>query len=379
MPTRRGHGEGSIYQRKDGRWVGMLELERHPDGRRNRRTIYGKTQAEVIDSIATEKRKLKLGLDLKPQRFTVAAQLDDWLSTASPKKSVNTISVYRWAIGHLNSGLGRERLDKLTPSTVTRFFNQKIEDGLAPASVNRLRSVLNQALRQAEIDGIVGRNVATLTDAVPQGYTTSRSMTESEAKSLLSATTNHRLGALFLVELTMGLRPGEAAGLTWAKVDLDTAVLHVRYSMKNNAGKLELGEVKTRRSLRSLSIPTLTLESLIRRRQQQRIERLAAGPAWHGNDLVFCTAVGAPLDPSNLRRTLDKVAAQAGLGHWTPRELRHSAVSLMSAAGVLIEAISDQVGHETTRTTQSVYRHILNPVQPHALVMDEILAAAAPP
>jgi integrase len=132
-------------------------------------------------------------------------------------------------------------------------------------------------------------------------------------------------------------------------------------------------------SLRSLSIPTLTLESLIRRRQQQRIERLAAGPAWSVNDLVFCTAVGAPLDTSNLRRSLDKVAAQAGLGHWTPTELCHSAVSLMSAAGVLIGAISDQVGHETTRTTQSVYRHILNPVQPHALVMDEILAAATPP
>jgi len=80
---------------------------------------------------------------------------------------------------------------------------------------------------------------------------------------------------------------------------------------------------------------------------------------WQPHDLVFCTEIGTPVDPSNLRRTLNKLTTQAGLGTWSPNELRHSAVSILSAAGVPIEQIADQVGHETTRTAQTVYRHIL--------------------
>ncbi len=374
---RRGHGEGSIYQRSsDGRWVGQLELDRRPDGRRNRKQIYGRTQAEVVSKLRAAEMKLAQGLDLSAGRVTVAGQLEHWYSIVAPNRSANTRSTYEWAIGRLSRGLGATTLDKLTPSAVTGFLNGMSASGLAPATVNRVRSVLTQALRLAEIDGLVSRNVAALTDPVPLGRTSSRSMSEAQAATLLEATSTHRLGSLFVVQLTMGLRPGEVTGLIWEDVDLDEQVLHVRRSMKNNRGRLEFGEPKTRRSVRSLQIPLLTSERLREHRRAQRYERLEAGPLWNDHGLVFSTEVGTPIDPSNLRRTLNRITDSAGLGQWAPNELRHSAVSIMSAAGVPIEAISDQVGHETTRTTQTVYRHILNPVQPHAMVMDDVFGSS---
>ena len=85
------------------------------------------------------------------------------------------------------------------------------------------------------------------------------------------------------------------------------------------------------------------------------------GEAWHDARLVFATGVGTLLDPANLRRDLRRVTEQAGLGRWHPHELRHSAASLLSAAGVPLEEVADVLGHASTRVTSQTYRHATTP------------------
>ncbi len=95
----------------------------------------------------------------------------------------------------------------------------------------------------------------------------------------------------------------------------------------------------------------------------QARQRLQVGKAWQDNDLVFATSVGTPLDAANVRRSFRRITKAAGLAeNWTPRELRHSFVSIMNDNGVTIEQIADLVGHKTTIVTQKVYRHQLKPV-----------------
>ena len=85
--------------------------------------------------------------------------------------------------------------------------------------------------------------------------------------------------------------------------------------------------------------------------------------AWKENNLVFCTSLGTPMWPINVRMEFKRITEKAGLGrNWTPRELRHTFVSLLSDSGVPIEQIADAVGHSSTRTTEVVYRHQLRPV-----------------
>jgi site-specific recombinase XerD len=96
---------------------------------------------------------------------------------------------------------------------------------------------------------------------------------------------------------------------------------------------------------------------------RQARERLAAGRRWQDHGLVFASQVGTPLDASHVRRAFKAITKRAGLGeNWTPRELRHSFVSLMSDNGVPIETIADLVGHASTAVTEEVYRHQLKPV-----------------
>jgi site-specific recombinase XerD len=90
---------------------------------------------------------------------------------------------------------------------------------------------------------------------------------------------------------------------------------------------------------------------------------------WHStadlalSALVFASQAGTPLDVSHVRRAFKAVTRRAGLGeNWTPRELRHTFVSLMSDNGVPIETIADLVGYASTAVTEEVYRHQLKPV-----------------
>jgi site-specific recombinase XerD len=124
------------------------------------------------------------------------------------------------------------------------------------------------------------------------------------------------------------------------------------------------GDTKTRKSRRTLSLPELCVEALTRHRQSQEVARERAGDRWVDNDLVFCSTSGGRMDAANVRRALRTVAKKAGLDptQWTPRELRHSFVSLMSEAGVPLEEITRLVGHRSTTVTELIYRKQLRPV-----------------
>jgi len=96
---------------------------------------------------------------------------------------------------------------------------------------------------------------------------------------------------------------------------------------------------------------------------RQAAERLQAGSRWQEHGLVFASTIGTPRSAGNVRRDFQAICDKAGLGNrWTPRELRHSFVSMLSADGVATEEISHLVGHSSTRTTERVYRHELRPV-----------------
>ena len=97
--------------------------------------------------------------------------------------------------------------------------------------------------------------------------------------------------------------------------------------------------------------------------ERQAGDRAAVGLTWSDRDLVFSTRTGASLDAANVRREFRAVCKAAKIGGgWTPRELRHSFVSLMSSSGVPVEGIARLAGHASSRTTEVVYRRELRPV-----------------
>ena len=183
-----------------------------------------------------------------------------------------------------------------------------------------------------------------------------------------------KFGALSMTEGCVAIRrtihhrtEGEDLVLDWVE----------RTGPPGSARTLRLGDTKTARSRRSLRVPPPVAEALKQHRRRQKQERLIAGPEWVELGLIFTTERGTPLDPSGLRKRFEQLTERAGIGRWTLNELRHSAASLMSAAGVPLEVIADVLGHTSTRMLEKHYRHRTRPViDAHVAVMNGLFGAA---
>ncbi len=218
--------------------------------------------------------------------------------------------------------------------------------------------------------GIKPRNDAPVTEtSIDLAETTCR-LCRAQLGLDKDANATQRLEALFVLSITLGLRPGELRKLTWDHVDLAYGVIHVWRSASRT------GETKTPQSKRSLVLPKRAVDALTKHRKRQAKERLAAGAAWHDTNLVFCHEDGRPYTKDALNWRFSKVTKQAGLGHWHAHEGRHTAVSIMSHNGVPIQEISDTVGHKSTHVTETVYRHVIVPtIRGGATVMDNVFGA----
>lgn len=375
MRMKRAHHEGSIYQRDDGRWVACLTLG-YERGTRRRKTYYCKTQKEALDKLSLARHSLQQGLPLAEERQTLGQFLSHWLQDyAKVKVRPKTYTSYEQLIRvHITSDLGRIPLAKLSPQQVQAFLNRKAEAGLSARTVQYLHALLRAALNRAVKWGLVPRNVATLADPPRVSRSEIQPFALDQVRRLLEAMRGDRLEALYTVALAMGLRQGEALGLRWQDVDLDVGTLRVRTALQRVEGTLQLVELKTERSRRTLTLPDVAIATLRAHRVRQLDERLAAADDWYEHGLVFATMQGRPLIARNVFRSYQRLLLKAGLPHKRFYDLRHTCATLLLAQGIDPRTIMETLGHSQISLTMNTYAHVLPALQQDAARrMNEIL------
>ena len=168
--------------------------------------------------------------------------------------------------------------------------------------------------------GTKPRNGASVTEVSTELKDTTCRLCRTQLGLDQDANANERLEALFVLSITIGLRPGELRKLTWDHVDLNSQVIHVWRSASRS------GDTKTPQSKRSLVLPKRAVDALAKHKKRQAAERLAAGGAWHDTNLVFCHEDGHPYTKDALNWRFAKMTKRAGIGHWHAHEGRHTAV-----------------------------------------------------
>jgi integrase len=360
------NGEGSVYQRASGRWVGAVTLGYDAQGKPVRKTVSAKTKAEARQRLNDLQDKLDDGYVPPAREETLEQLFERWnrdvLSTqvASDARG-NYMTVARC---HIIPTLGKKKVSALTVADVQHLTASKLRGGpanvpLSVSTVRRIRSVLAQALDVCLVEGSLLRNVAKLTKAPKAGQTEGRTFTAAEAKRLLKALGDHRLGLLFIVMLATGLRRGEALGLQWEDVDFRRHTIGVHRQLRRIDGRLITRTVKGGISGRTVYLPQQVVKLLKEHRVAQTAQLKAL--EIEGTGFIFTTQVGTPLDPRNIHRDFQTVCTKAKLGKWHPHELRHSAASLMLAEGVPLQVVSEVLGHSSIRMTADVYGHVLQP------------------
>jgi integrase len=384
-----GKYEGTIYAEGNG-YTGAIDLGYDGQGRRERLKRKGRTKDIVKDKLIKAVGDLEAGIETS-DKYTVEDAIRDWLAKGTKALGKGTVDGYR-ILAETNAIplIGAYKLKRLTADNVDNWLDE-LADKLSMRTLQAVHSILRRAIRQAQARDKVGRNVAELV-TTPKGKQPgrpSKALTKDQADAVLTHARTKPLYAYVALSLLTGVRTEEARALRWSHVVAwvdgteewrpvtevgfdghDTFAVYVWRSIRED------GDTKTELSRRTVEIPAEAATALREHRKDQNKQRLIAGKEWQDNDLVFCTRTGTELAAGNVRRSFRAITKAAGIGEdWTPRELRHSFVSILSDNGVPIETIADLVGHKTTIVTQKVYRHQLKPViTTGATTMNKIFA-----
>ena len=381
MTKRRSRGDGGLHwDDKRQRWIASASLGYDPSGKRIVKRGSGRTKTDAKNKLKEVLRDHEDGLAIAPTGYTVEKAVADWLTYGLTEVDAATVANYtNLSEKHVIPALGARKLRDLSADDVDRWLTSKAPE-LSTRTLRLLHSLLNRSIRRAMARDKVKRNVVELC-SIPKGREgrPSKALALAQAEAVLNAAEASRLHAYIVVALLTGARTEELRPLTWDHVDLDGSpdavpVIppHIAVWRSVRAG----GETKTRKSRRTLALPGRCVAALVEHQERQAHQRKAAGARWKEQGLVFTSEVGTALDAANVRLYFRKVlGAVDGVTpeEWTPRELRHSFVSLLSDSGVPLEEISRLVGHSGTAVTEEVYRKQIRPViQTGAVAMDRI-------
>ncbi|MDZ4781470.1 MAG: tyrosine-type recombinase/integrase [Planctomycetia bacterium] len=357
---RRGNGEGSIYQRSDGRWCGCINIGYNGAGKRQRKVVYGATKKEVQDGLTKLQGKKLGGVLVKVERQTVAEFLTWWLeSVAKGRIRATTYANYETMIRvHVNPRLGGLALAKLLPDHLINLQTSMADAGASPRVRQLTYAILHRALGDAMRLGKVARNVCDVVDRPRVEKSTVRALDPGQVDDFLVAAETDRLYALYVLAIASGLRLGELCGLQWSDVDLDAGTVTVRHTLMEVKGRSELSQPKSESGRRRVDLAAAAVAALVEHRKQLMREGLAGCP------FVFCDTDGNTLRRSNItRRSFKPTLKRAGLPDMRFHDLRHTSASLLLTKGVHPKVVQERLGHSQISLTLDTYSHVMPSLQ----------------
>ncbi|MDQ4121716.1 MAG: site-specific integrase [Acidobacteriota bacterium] len=325
----------------------------------------------------------KLPLD---EKITLEEWLEKWLKTAEKRVRLTTLRGYRahirrYVYAHVISNMP---LVKIKTFHVQEFYDSMEESGLSPRTIEYVHTLLSGALNHAVGQELIERNPAAFTKRPTKQKPVIECFSSEQAEKFLEAARSDKLYVMFVVALTLGLRPEEYCALKWQDIDFENGIMRVERAVKfyeavyqtdekgnfvlNEGGrKIQIGgggfyfdELKTFASRRMLKLTRKQME-LLRMQKRRCLEmRMANAKKWQEHDFVFPTVTGTPWRIKNLSdRHYLKIIKNAGLPHFNLYSLRHSYATLNLLAGTDINTISANLGHTNASFTLDRYTHVL--------------------
>ena len=356
--TRAASGSGTIRQRPDGTWEARLTVGTDPGtGKPVRKSVYGKTQAEVRKKMTATQRAIDNGTYQAPDKTTVSQWLDTWMETfCAVKVKPLTYSTYHVAIkNHIKPSLGALRLQAVRGVHVQKLYNRMTADGLSAKTVKNVAAILHKAFSVAVKQGLMQANPCDAAELPKAMHKEITPLTDSEIPLFLEAIKGHPFEGAYALCLFAGLREGECLGLSWDQVDFEARRITISQQLqkeKKKGARYYIAPSTKSGKPRQIEPPEIAFEYLRTERRRQTEKRLAAGELWSNPDnLVFTDELGHHFAIPTFYERFKRIAASIGRPDARPHDLRHTAATVAIAAGADIKSVQDLLGHATASFT----------------------------
>lgn len=383
MARKRKPGDGTVRQRKDGRWEGRVVIGYDDNGYPRTKNVLAKAKKECVEKL--QKLKEECGRQ-KPEKVRPEMLFGDWLeywyeNHSKPKIRPTTQETYESRIRlHIIPEIGSIPLNKLTQNDLQQFygrlkksgrkrFAEQYGEGLSDRMVRMCHATCRSALEKAVQDGLIRTNPAVGCKLLPKKAREMQVLTREELQRFLIQAKAEGYYELFLLDLATGLRRGELMALQWDDLNCKTGVLNVNKQVYEVRGQLQFNTPKTKNSIRKIVLPPAVVDVL-------RQYRETVDSRWMFPSLV---KEDCPLTPGVVRRRLQLILEHAGCKHIRFHDLRHTFATLALENGMDVKTLSAMLGHVSAATTLDIYTHITNDMQRQAAVnIDRGIGKATP-
>ena len=361
------NGEGSVYLDADGSWRATYVA---PGSARPKR-VRGKTREEAIARRAVKLEELSQIQSSTFHREATVAELAAWWLDVVARHRVraSTLGTYSQRVERITNTIGQLPARSLKPERIARWQSDLLKSGLASGTVADVRVTLHQVLEQAVIHELIASNPVDRVAAPKVVRGARRALVSEDARNLVGAASDDRLGAVVALLFVQGWRVSEALGLGWEDLDLDAGVAIVsRAGIYVHKIGMVLGPTKTAGASGTHHLSAGVVELLRARRKAQAAERLACREAWPRHtyegqtvSLVFTNERGGLVNRQAAAKSVTRAATRAGIdpkGIATHTGRRTAVTVLYAEAGLDISDIARYVGHKGEATTAGYVRSL---------------------
>ena len=372
-PMHRGHTEGNIRQRTDGRWEVRLSAGiDYKTGKPKRTSTCCNTKQEAIAILQEQAHDIRVNGWRDPMSVTLGEWYEYWLVTyMKDKVKQSTYMSYRGYGNKHFCVLYKIRLKKLEGRILQEFYNYKYrEEGLSAKTLRNYHMALHKCLQQAVKERLIVTNPC---DAVtlPSGEKPEiAALTNEQQRALVQISYRHRYGVFVRLDLSTGLRMGELLALRWEDIDLVGAQLTVKRTI-NRLARYEQDEgkhsteivfdtPKTQNARRTIPLTRSVIEDLKRWRSIQLADQNAAGAAYQDTGFVVTNELGMYFEQRTFKDYYNRMLQDAGIGHFTFHALRHTFATRALERGMDYKTLSAIRGHYSVSFTMDTYVHSMD-------------------